>query len=81
MVAMKLFFLAIILLLGSIYAAAAQFNGCPPGFCRAGTSMGNSGGGFGPSGGGGAAPVSCASTGVFDLSNVCNDVYFIGALK
>jgi hypothetical protein len=25
--------------------------------------------------------VSCASTGIFNLSNVCNDVYFIGALK
>lgn len=32
-------------------------------------------------GGGGPPPVTCASTGVFDLSNVCNDIYFIGALK
>lgn len=23
----------------------------------------------------------CTSTGVYDLSNVCNDIYFIGALK
>lgn len=27
------------------------------------------------------ALVSCASTGIFNLSNVCNDVYFIGAMK
>lgn len=26
-------------------------------------------------------PVGCPSTGIFDLSNVCNDIYFIGALK
>jgi len=78
---MKRIFLAVFLLLSGIYTAAAQFNGCPPGFCRSGAGMGNSGGGFGPSGGSGVAPVSCASTGVFDLSNVCNDVYFIGALK
>lgn len=29
----------------------------------------------------GPPPTTCASTGVFDLSNVCNDIYFIGALK
>lgn len=29
----------------------------------------------------GPPPVGCSSTGVFDLSNVCNDIYFIGALK
>lgn len=23
----------------------------------------------------------CASTGIYNLSNVCNDIYFIGALK
>jgi len=23
----------------------------------------------------------CNSTGIYDLSNVCNDIYFIGALK
>jgi len=23
----------------------------------------------------------CPSTGIFDLSNTCNDIYFIGALK
>jgi len=28
---------------------------------------------------GAAAP--CTSTGVYDLSNTCNDIYFIGALK
>ena len=39
------------------------------------------GGAISNSSGGGVAPVSCASTGVFDLSNVCNDIYFIGALK
>lgn len=26
-------------------------------------------------------PTTCASTGIFNLSNVCNDIYFIGALK
>lgn len=31
--------------------------------------------------GGGGGGSSCASTGIFDLSNVCNDIYFIGALK
>jgi len=29
----------------------------------------------------GTPPVGCASTGVFDLSNTCNDVYFIGVLQ
>ena len=29
-----------------------------------------------------AAPLTpCTSTGIFDLSNTCNDIYFIGALK
>lgn len=23
----------------------------------------------------------CTSTGIYDLSNVCNDIYFIGALR
>jgi hypothetical protein len=23
----------------------------------------------------------CTSTGIYDLSNTCNDIYFIGALK
>lgn len=73
--------LAVMLFLASIYAAAAQFNGCPPGLCSGSNGMGNSGGGFN----GGGAPatplVSCASTGIFNLSNVCNDIYFIGALK
>jgi len=30
---MKRFFLATMILLGGIYAASAQFNGCQPGFC------------------------------------------------
>jgi hypothetical protein len=25
--------------------------------------------------------VQCASTGIFNLANTCNDIYFIGALK
>ena len=25
--------------------------------------------------------VPCTSTGIYDLSNTCNDIYFIGALK
>lgn len=25
--------------------------------------------------------VPCTSTGIFDLGNVCNDIYFIGGLK
>lgn len=29
-----------------------------------------------------SAPLTpCTSTGIFNLSNVCNDIYFIGALK
>jgi hypothetical protein len=36
---------------------------------------------FKKNGASGPPPVTCASTGVFDLSNVCNDIYFIGALK
>lgn len=36
----------------------------------------NNGSGTGPS-----PPVGCVSTGVFDLSNVCNDIYFLGGLK
>lgn len=36
----------------------------------------------GDSNGNGGAPLTpCASTGIYDLSNVCNDIYFIGALK
>ncbi len=28
------------------------------------------------------APLTpCTSTGIYNLSNVCNDIYFIGALK
>lgn len=36
------------------------------------------GGNSSASGGSGA---TCASNGIMDLSNVCNDIYFIGALK
>jgi hypothetical protein len=59
-------------------AAFAQFNGCALGFCP--DSFGS---GFSPagSGGGGAPLVSCPSTGIYNLANVCNDIYFIGALK
>lgn len=48
---MKRIALAIAILLGGIYAAAAQFNGCPPGLCGNSGGFGNSGSGFGPSGG------------------------------
>jgi hypothetical protein len=38
--------------------------------------------GVGPGGfGGGTILTPCTSTGIYDLSNVCNDIYFIGALK
>ena len=38
--------------------------------------------GVGPGSFGGGTPlVPCTSTGIYDLSNVCNDIYFIGALK
>jgi hypothetical protein len=34
------------------------------------------------SGGGTVTPLTpCTSTGIFDLSNTCNDIYFIGAMK
>jgi len=62
------------LLFASIYAAHAF-------------GLGREGLGFGKlgvaskAGTGSAPPSSCASTGIYDLSNVCNDVYFIGALK
>jgi hypothetical protein len=29
----------------------------------------------------GSPPSGCASTGIFNLGNVCNDIYFIGALR
>jgi hypothetical protein len=38
-------------------------------------------GAFKKNAGSGPPPVTCASTGVFNLNNVCNDIYFIGALK
>lgn len=34
-----------------------------------------------PDGGTVAPLVPCTSTGIFDLSNTCNDIYIIGALK
>jgi hypothetical protein len=49
--------------------------------------LGRLGAGFGRLGaigkGGSVAPppTGCASTGIFDLSNTCNDIYFIGALR
>lgn len=60
-------------LAGSIYGAHAIGLGEGNRFGRLG-AMGKKGAG----GGGGS---SCASTGIYDLSNVCNDVYFIGAMK
>ena len=63
--------LAIVLLLG--WAQAAQ------GFGRLGAEFGHLGAGAG--GGSFTPPVPCTSTGIFNLSNVCNDIYFIGALK
>jgi hypothetical protein len=45
-----------------------------------GLGMGNQFGRMGAAGMAGSAaspPVSCASTGVFDLSNVCNDIYLL----
>ena len=39
------------------------------------------GGISGKGGGSGPPPTQCASTGIFNLGNVCNDIYFIGALK
>lgn len=65
--------LILVALAGSIFAAHAIGLGEGNRFGRLG-SMGKKGAG----GGGGS---SCASTGIFDLSNVCNDVYFIGAMK
>lgn len=71
----KMFFIAVVVLLGSIYAAAAQFNGCLPGICPGSFGRGLNGGGTT------AVITPCTSTGVLDLGNVCNDIYFIGALK
>lgn len=65
--------LVISALLASIYAAHAFGLGL-------GNRFGHMGG-AGKAGTAGPPPVSCASTGIFDLSNVCNDVYFLGALK
>lgn len=62
----------IIVIILSFFAtgyALAQFSPCSigmPGFCGRGAS----------------APLTpCTSTGIYDLSNTCNDIYFIGALK
>lgn len=64
------------LMLASV-GAYAQFNKCGRGFCPGGIN----GPGVTTPGGAITPPSGCASTGVFDLNNVCNDVYFIGALK
>ena len=70
--------IAAALLLGTIAGAYAQFNGCAPGLCPSSIF----GRGFRPQSGSGVPPPTpCVSTGVFDLSNVCNDIYFIGALR
>lgn len=37
--------------------------------------------GVGPVTNGSVVLTPCNSTGVYDLSNVCNDIYFLGALK
>jgi hypothetical protein len=68
--------LAAALMLASV-GAYAQFNKCGRGFCPGGIN----GPGVTTPGGSITPPVGCASTGIFDLNNVCNDVYFIGALK
>jgi hypothetical protein len=36
--------------------------------------------GYGPSGAGGGGS-GCTMNGKFDLTNTCNDIYFIGGLK
>jgi hypothetical protein len=64
--------IAVLLLTASIAAAHAFGLGLGNRFGKLG-AMGK--------GGGSAPPVSCASTGIFNLGNVCNDIYFIGALK
>lgn len=59
--------LAVLLVLGALAPSSAQLT--------------LTGSGSNQYGAGGAPPVTCASTGVYDLSNVCNDIYFIGALR
>lgn len=70
--------IAFILSTLSIGYAFAQFNGCGLGFCPNGCTSG-----FCPAGstGSGAPLTPCNSTGIYNLGNVCNDIYFIGALK
>lgn len=60
-------------LLAGVYAAHAFGLGEGNRFGRLGVA--------GKKGVAGPPLVSCASTGIFNLSNVCNDIYFIGALK
>lgn len=65
-------FAAILMLVSSLAAAHAFGLGEGNRFGRLGTfSKKSTGGGLTP----------CTSTGIFNLSNVCNDIYFIGALK
>lgn len=79
---MKRFFLAVILLLSGIYAAAAQFNGCPPGLCGGSLGLGNVGGGFAGNGAAAAVP-GCAvpdgPNGVVDLSK-CSNAFYIAVI-
>ncbi len=37
--------------------------------------------GIGPATNGVVVLTPCTSTGIYDLSNTCNDIYFLGALK
>lgn len=70
--ARKIIPILIILTLAAGYAHAIGVGGEGLRFGRAGATAGKATSG----------PItSCASTGTFNLSNVCNDVYFIGALK
>jgi len=67
-------FLIFALMLASIYAAhAIGVGGEGLRFGRVGATAGKAGAA--------PPPTTCASTGIFNLSNVCNDVYFIGAMK
>lgn len=60
----------------SLIASAARSDGIGPGAFGQNTF-----GGIGQPTGTITPPTGCASTGIFDLSNTCNDIYFIGALK
>jgi len=58
--------------------AALEYPAWSQGFGRMGGHFGKMGVN-GKTKGGGGTP--CTSTGIFNLSNVCNDIYFIGGLK